>query len=214
MGIFDNKGKKEIAYELVMILLACFSIGTLWYNTDFDGYIVWGTWAVFFVDFVFRFFRSDNKLDFLKANPFLVIAVIPLDAVFQFARFARILHLLRLKTITKYYTMPVIKILKKQHIAIVISAVFILIFISIIPFYLVEPELESYWEAFLTSLVTVIFFGQADFDPTTVLGYMLTIVLTVIGVIMHGFIISTAFDYVFHAKWFQKRWKKIKSKFD
>lgn len=213
MSIFDNKGKKEIAYELVMILLACFSIGTLWYSTDFDSYIVWGTWAVFFVDFVFRFFKSNNKLDFLKANPFLVIAVIPLDAVFQFARFARILHLLRLKTITKYYTMPVIKLLKQQNIAVVVSLTFVLVFISIIPLYLAESELESYWEAFVTSLVTVIFFGQADFDPATVTGHVMTIGLTVIGVIMHGFIISTAFDYIVHSSWFQKNWKRIKKKF-
>lgn len=212
MGIFENKGKKEIAYEIVMILLACFSIGTIWYNTDFDGYIVWGTWAVFFTDFVFRFFRSSNKLDFLKSNPFLVIAVIPLDAVFQFARFARILHLLRLKTITKYYTMPVINLLKQQNIVVVVTAAFILVFLSIIPLYLAEHALNSYWQAFLTSLVTVIFFGQGDFTPSTIPGHVLTIILTVIGVIMHGFILSTTFDTIFHSKWFQTKWKRVKKK--
>lgn len=213
MGMFDNKDKKEIAYEGFMILLACFSIGTLWYNTDFDGYIVWGTWAVFFVDFVFRFFKSSSKLEFLKTNPFLVIAAIPLDAVFQFARFARILHLLRLKTITKYYTMPVIQLLKKQNIIVVVTVAFLLVFLSIIPLYLFEPDIDSYWQAFLTSMVTAIFFGQGDFNPNTIPGHTLTIILSVIGVIMHGFILSTAVDTVFHSKWFQKRWKKVKGKF-
>lgn len=214
MGIFENKEKKEIAYEVIMVLLACFSIGTLWYNTDFDGYIVWGTWAVFFIDFVFRFFKSSSKLDFLKTNPFLVIAAIPLDAVFQFARFARILHLLRLKTITKYYTMPLINLLKKQNIAIVVTVAFVLVFLSIIPLYMLEAEIDSYWQAFVTSLITVVFFGQGEFNPVTVPGHALTILLTVIGVVMHGFILSTAFDYILQIDRVQQYWKKIKKKFE
>lgn len=213
MGIFEHKGKRELTYEGLMIVLASFSIGTIWYNTDFDSYIVWGTWAIFFVDFLFRFVRSDRKLAFIKKNPFLVIAVIPLDAIFQFARFARILHLLRLKAITKYYTMPVIRLLKRQNLILVVSAVFFLVFLSVIPLYLYEPGLDSYGQTFLTSLMTVVFFGQSGFSPDTTPGHVLTIILTVIGVILHGLIISTTFDYIFHAGWFQKHWQKWKKKF-
>lgn len=48
-----NSGGKpnvQVAYEIGMFFLAAFSVSTLWVNTGVDDYIVWGTWAVFFVD--------------------------------------------------------------------------------------------------------------------------------------------------------------------
>ena len=110
-----KKPTKSI-YELMMIALAGLSVATIWKQTGYDSYIVWGTWSIFFIDFLFRLYRSDSKWGFVKKHPFIVIAAIPLDAIFQFARFARILHLLRLKSMTKYYTMPFIRFLKRQHL--------------------------------------------------------------------------------------------------
>ncbi|WP_077623235.1 hypothetical protein [Sediminibacillus massiliensis] len=212
MKIYQNKQKKEIVYEIFMILLASFSVATLWKSTGYDGVIVWVTWGIFFIDFLYRFVKSDSKLDFIKQNPFLVIAVIPLDAVFQFARFARILHLLRLKTITKYYTMPFIKFFKRQHLGLVASITMLVIFLSIIPLYLLEPELDSYWDAFIGSLMTITFFGQSDFDPTTGAGHAITVLLTIFGVVLHGLIISTCIDYVYQSRLFKVAVTKLKRK--
>ncbi|MBM7553669.1 hypothetical protein [Thalassobacillus pellis] len=203
MAIFRNKSKIQITYEVAMILLATLSVATIWNKTGYNSLIVWTTWAVFFVDFVYRFLKSENKWDFIKANPFIVIAAIPLDAVFQFARFARILHLLRLKSITKYYTMPFIKYLKRQHLLVVTGVTFVVVFISIIPLYQLESELESYWEALLSALVALTFFGRTPFEPTTSIGHLIVVLLTIFGVILHGLIISTAVDIFYHTKWVQ-----------
>ncbi|MBM7570067.1 hypothetical protein [Aquibacillus albus] len=200
MKTYQNKQKKEIIYELFMLLLASFSIGTIWKSTAYDGVIVWVTWGIFFVDFIYRLIKSDNKWGFIKNNPFLVIAAIPLDAVFQFARFARILHLLRLKTITKYYTMPFIKFLQRQHLGLVVSVTMLVIFLSIIPLYILEPNLESYWDALVSSLMTITFFGQSDFETTTLKGHIIIVLLTVFGVILHGIIISTCIDYLYQSQ--------------
>ncbi|WP_226037224.1 hypothetical protein [Aquibacillus saliphilus] len=203
---------KQTIYELFMILLAALSVATLWNNTGYDSYIVWFTWGIFFIDFIYRLYRSENKWKFIKSNPLLVIAVIPLDALFQMARIARLLHLLRLKTITKYYTMPFIKVLKKRHIRLVLVVTGVIVFILIFPLYLVEPSLTSYWQALLSSLMSLIFFGQSDFDPTTTFGHIIIVILTILGVVLHGIIISTAFDLIYKAKWFVAIKEKVTRK--
>ncbi|WP_371068907.1 hypothetical protein [Sediminibacillus sp. JSM 1682029] len=212
MPILQTKSKKQFVYEIFMIFLAACSIATIWQSTQYDGYIVWVTWAIFFVDFVYRFLRSKHKWQFIKSNPFLLIAVIPLDAVFQFARLARILHLLRLKTITKYYTKPFLKLLRRQHIGTTFSVTMVLVFVSIIPLYYYEPGLTSYWEALLGSLMSLTFFGQADFAPATAIGQVTVVLLTIVGVILHGLVISTAFDYMYHAPFVKKAMQKRKQK--
>ncbi|SDM47171.1 hypothetical protein [Sediminibacillus halophilus] len=208
MAIMQTKSKKQFVYEIFMIILAACSVATIWQSTKYDSYIVWITWAIFFVDFVYRFLRSKHKWQFIKGNPFLLIAAIPLDAVFQFARLARILHLLRLKTITKYYTKPFLKVLRRQHIGAIFSVTMVLVFVSIIPLYYFEPELTSYWDALLGGLMSLAFFGQADFDPITAIGQVTVVLLTVVGVILHGLVISAAFDYIYHAPLVKKSCKK------
>ncbi|WP_051302846.1 two pore domain potassium channel family protein [Salibacterium aidingense] len=212
MSTENDRSTLDITYEIMMVLLAALSVGTLWYDTGVDNYLIWGTWGVFFVDFLYRFFTTENKWQFIKSNPFLVIAVIPLDAVFQFARFARILHLLRLKTITKYYTMPFIRFLKQQHLGVVVSLAFVFLFFTIIPLYYLEPELTSYWDAFSSSLLSLIFFGRSDFEPVTALGRFLLVLLSIVGVILYGLAISTAFDVIYQSRKMQNWLKKVRDK--
>ncbi|MRH44250.1 hypothetical protein GH741_16525 [Aquibacillus halophilus] len=199
MKIFKHK---QTIYELFMVLLASLSIATIWNNTGYNSFIVWITWGIFAVDFAYRLYKSDNRWQYIKSNPFLLIAAIPLDAMFQLARFARILHLLRLKTITKYYTMPFMKLLKKQNMFLVSSIAILILLLSDIPLYLIESKLTSYWHALGTSLMSLTFFGQSDFEPTTVYAHILIVVLTIIGVILHGFVISTTIDLVYQSSWF------------
>ncbi|GAK11696.1 hypothetical protein [Geomicrobium sp. JCM 19039] len=210
-----NSGGKpnvQVAYEIGMFFLAAFSVSTLWVNTGVDDYIVWGTWAVFFVDFLVRIIKSEDRVEFLKANPLIVVAAIPLDAVFQLARFARILHLLRLKTITKYYTMPLIKFLKKQKLYVVLGGATLFILLLVIPLYVAESELSSFFETIYVSFFSVVVFYAAGFEPETLIGIIITVIYSILGVMLHGLIISTVFDRVFNSDWFQTYWQKAKKK--
>ncbi|MFD1020792.1 hypothetical protein [Thalassobacillus hwangdonensis] len=207
----DERTKTKTAYEIFMILLATLSVATIWKSIAYDTFLVWFTWAIFFMDFVYRFWNSEKKWEFIKSNPFIVIAAIPLDAVFQFARFARILHLLRLKSITKYYTMPFIKYLKRQHLLLVASATAVIVFLAIIPLYQLEEDLESYWEALISALSTLTFFGHSQFEPSTPIGSFIIVVLTIFGVVLHGLVISTAIDVIYHTKFVQSLKNKLKS---
>ncbi|MFB4164374.1 hypothetical protein ACE1TI_11205 [Alteribacillus sp. JSM 102045] len=199
-----DRSKIDITYEIIMILLAATSVGTLWYDTGVDSYLIWGTWGVFFLDFLYRLFTSRNKWEFIKSNPFIVIAVIPLDALFQMARAARILHLLRLKTITKYYTMPFIRFLKQQNISLIISLSFLMLFIVIIPLYYLEPEINSFIEAFWSGLLSFIFFGRSNFEPSTMVGNIVLVLLSILGVVLYGLVISTIFDVKIYSSVFKK----------
>ena len=205
---------KQMLYELMMIFLATLSVATIWNSTQYTSYIVWITWGIFFIDFIYRLYTSENKWKFIKSNPLLIIALIPLDAIFQLARFARILHMLRLKTITKYYTMPFIDFLKRQHLIAVFSVVSIIVFLSIIPLYLLEPELNEYRQALVSSVMSLLFFGQSAFQPVTTWGHIIVVLLTILGVILHGLVISTAFDLVYHSQPVQQIITKFKRKKD
>ncbi|SDY14715.1 MULTISPECIES: hypothetical protein [Salimicrobium] len=204
----------KTAYEVFMVLLASLSVATIWQEMQYDSLIVWGTWAIFFLDFLYRFFKSESKLDFVKKHPFIVIAAIPLDAVFQLARFARILHLLRLKSITKYYTKPFLRFLKRQHLGFVAGIISIVIFLLIIPLTWIEDELETYSDAFLSALLSITFFGRATFEPDTLPGQVIVVIFTILGVILHGLIISVAIDFLTSLPLFRLGRRKIKKIID
>ncbi|TGB03908.1 hypothetical protein [Halobacillus salinus] len=193
-----RKKPTQTTYEIFMIVLAGLSVATIWKKTGYDSYIVWGTWSIFFIDFIYRLMKSESKWEFIKKNPFIVIAAIPLDAVFQFARFARVLHLLRLKSMTKYYTMPFIRFLKRQHLLLVAGITFGLVFLLIIPLHMLEEGLPTYSDAWMSALLSLTFFGRTGFEPETAGGQVIIVVFTILGVILHGLVISTAVDYFLH----------------
>lgn len=203
----ENKNIVEIIYEGIMVVLAFVAVATIWYQTQYDSFIIWGTWSIFFIDFLFRIYHADNKWQFIKSNPFIVIAVIPLDAIFQMARFARILHFMRLKVITKYYTRPVIKKIRQQRYFYVIPAIFLILFISIIPLYLFEPRLDSYLDAFIGGLASLVFFGYSTINPQTTVGTVIITLLTIFGVIMHGVVLNYLFSLIGSLK-IVKKWNE------
>lgn len=211
----ENKSIIELIYEGCMVVLAISAVATIWYQTKYDSVIIWGTWSIFFADFLFRIYHVENKLQFIKSNPFIIIAIIPLDAIFQMARIARILHFIRLKVIMKYYTKPVIEKIRQQRFSHIIPGVFLVLFASIIPLYLVEPRLESYVDAFIGGLASLVFFGYSTINPETAIGTVIITLLTIFGVIMHGVLLSYLFSIIgsfkFIQKW-KKRWKEKKVK--
>ncbi|SIS48975.1 hypothetical protein [Salimicrobium flavidum] len=204
----------QTTYEIFMVLLAGLSVATIWQEMQYDSFIIWGTWAIFFLDFLYRLYKSESKWDFIKKHPFIVIAAIPLDAVFQLARVARILHLLRLKSITKYYTKPFLRFLKRQHLGFVAGAISISIFLLIIPLTWMEEELESYSDAFIAAILSITFFGRTNFDPVTSGGQAIVVIFTILGVILHGLIISVSFDFLASTSLFQKGKKKFRNFID
>lgn len=192
-----------------MLFFAMISVATIWFQTESNSWITWGVWLVFFIDFLYRFFNSEKKWDFIKKNPFLIIALIPLDSIFQLARVARLIHMFRLKTITKHFTTPFIEKLKTKRITYLIPIGFGLVFLSVIPLYHLEPSIPTYKDAFLGSIASLIFFGTSEINPTTITGNIIVVLLTVFGVIIHGVLISYFFSFILNLNIVKKLFAKI-----
>lgn len=206
------KENSVFVYEGIMVLLAICSVATIWYKSSYNDYVIWGTWFVFFIDFVYKLMTSTNKIQFLKHNPFIIIALIPLDAVFQLARTARILHLMRLKVITKHYTKPLINKLKKLRFGYLIPFSMLFIFLAIIPLYVFEPGITSYWDGFVGGVASLVFFGYTSVMPTTLIGKGTIIFLTIFGVILHGILISFLLTIILDSKVSKKVKQKLAKK--
>ncbi len=203
------KNNAVFVYESLMVILAICSVATIWYKSSYNDFVIWGTWLIFFSDFVYKLVASKNKWQFIRENPFIIIAVIPLDAIFQLARTARLLHLMRLKVITKYYTKPLINKLKKQRLSFVIPVSIMLVFLSLVPLYHLEPKIDSYWDAFIGGVASLVFFGYTNVMPVSPYGKGIIIFLTVFGVILHGVLISFLLTIILDLR----VTKKLKQKF-
>src|SRR5699024_8814443 len=104
----------KLIYEIIMITFVLLTIFTLWIVSAYNTTIKWILSGVFFVYFIMRLLIAKNKWQFIKSNPFLLIAIIPFDQFFQMARIVRLLYFYRIKTIAKYYITPYIKLLTNR----------------------------------------------------------------------------------------------------
>src|SRR5699024_1559237 len=118
----------RIIYETIMILLVLVTIITIWTENTYNSTINWVVWAIFFADFIIRFSLVHEKWNFVKRNPFLIIAIIPFDQFFQLARIVRLIYFFRIKTIAKYYITPYVRKLTYQSITLIIVLVISLLF--------------------------------------------------------------------------------------
>jgi voltage-gated potassium channel len=186
----------KTCYEFFMFLCVIVSVGTIWYQSSYDLWIIWGTWGIFLIDYLVRFYFSTDKVQFMKRNPFDLIALIPLDALFQTAKLARLYRLMRLKTIARHYSNPLIRKMSKNKLPYVLLISFIVILISTIPFYYYEPLVRSYGKAFRWALTSFLFFGNSNANPESWIGKIVIIQLTILGLSLHAVIMTMVMRFI------------------
>lgn len=178
--------KKSFYYEIFMALLAILSIVIVWLDNPNREIVDRGIWLIFFIDVSIRFIKSKSKWNYIKKNPFDIIAIIPLDNIFRVARLARLIRLLRTLAIfnrTSFY-----KVLKTNSLDKVIVATSLLIFLSAIPIKKVEPGIETYGDAVWWAIVTTTTVGYGDISPVTGLGRFIALILMIFGIGLLGMI--------------------------
>ncbi|KGX90666.1 hypothetical protein [Pontibacillus marinus] len=191
--------KKQVfkrLYEGIMILLVMMTIMTLWTESAYNSAINWVVWFIFFVDFIIRFTFSNNKWEFIKKNPFLVIAVIPLDQFFQMARIVRLIYLFRIKTITKYYIQPFVQKLTYQSKVWIFTILLLFLLAQSFLVWRLEENVLSFWDATYAVFGHLIFFGHRMVDIQEGISLWMFVITSIIGVLLHGLALQWAFTKI------------------
>lgn len=190
-----KKTKIKFVYEILMILLALISVSFIWIDAQTFYILDWSIWGIFVIDVGARFLKAENKIKFLKENPFDLIAIIPLDSIFRMARIARVFRIIRIISITSHFFKPIFNILHTNGLNKVLASTCLLIFISAIPIYLIEPKITTYEDALWWSIVTTTTVGYGDMSPVTLLGRFVAVILMIFGIGLLSMITGSVATY-------------------
>ncbi|MFG6146720.1 potassium channel family protein [Halobacillus sp. B23F22_1] len=175
-----------IAYEGFLITLALLSVLFIWSENTTLSYIDNFIWIIFLIDVLVRLIKARNKWRFIKHNPFDFVAALPLDSIFQLARFARLIKIIRVSAISKQNLKPFFKILRTNGLDRVFTLSFLLIFGAAVIIKIVEPEIESFSDGVWWSIVTATTVGYGDISPDTMVGRLIAVILMLIGIGLIG----------------------------
>ena len=189
------KSRSKIIYESIMAILALFSVIFIWNENSTIRTLDTIIWLIFVADVVYRLITAENKWNYLKKNPFDIIAIIPFDSIFRLARLARLIRLLRALTIMRHYLQPITAILKTNNLDKVLIFLIALIFVASIPIQLIEPTINSYADAIWWAIVTSTTVGYGDISPETGFGRLIAIVLMIFGIGLIGLVTSAIASY-------------------
>ncbi|XXM72981.1 transporter [Lysinibacillus sphaericus] len=176
----------KIIYEMFMLLLVMVTIITLWEEDNHNSLLNWIVWGIFFADFVVRMLKADRKWEFLKENPFLLIAILPFDQFFQMARIVRIFYLFRLKTITKYYISPYVEKLTYQSWTLLISILLGFLLAESFILYFIEATVGSFYDGIVVVFGHLIYMGSTIVNLQSGVSMWLLTITAIIGISLQG----------------------------
>ncbi|MFD0959203.1 potassium channel family protein [Paenibacillus chungangensis] len=191
------RSRRQIIYEMIMFLLALMSVSFIW--IDDAGTV--GVWVdrsvllIFAADYFYRLFKSDMKWQYIRKHPFELIAIIPLDELFRFARLARLFRLIRAVLIVSHYSKTFFLILRTNGMEKVLAFAVGLIFVASIPIYMIEPTIDEYHDALWWSIVTATTVGYGDLSPETALGRVIAVILMLFGIGLIGMVTASIATY-------------------
>ncbi|UJL46400.1 transporter [Virgibacillus sp. NKC19-16] len=186
----------KIAYEGIMILLVMLTIITIWTEDTYNSTVNFIVWIIFFADFSIRLLIYKEKWNFIKQNPFMLLAIIPLDQFFQVARIVRVFYLFRIKTIVKYYVTPYVEKLTYKSITIVGSIFLILLLVASVVIWNLESSVSTFINALFVVGSHLLFFGHQIFTIENAVSIWILTATTIVGVVLQGLGLQWAFNKV------------------
>jgi voltage-gated potassium channel len=149
---------------------------------------------VFLADFFFFWYRSDDKLGYLKRNWLDLLSSIPYSTVlraFRCVRIFRIVKTLKLLQLLKGLRgiLPIVHYLQKNKIRSILITYFVMMSLIILycslAFYMFEkgvnPNVHEFFDCIWWAFVTVTSVGYGDVAPVTKPGKIVAVVLTLAG---------------------------------
>jgi voltage-gated potassium channel len=210
----DDKEESLSFLNLLILILSFYVLGSLLIGTFFKlppeiskvlSYIDNAICLVFFIDFIVRFRKARNKLQFMKWGWIDLVSSVP---TLDFMRAGRLLRLIRLIRIIRAFrsTKHIIQHIFKNKVkgtltSVALIAVLVLLFSSIaILQFEVAPDsnIKTAGDAVWWSYVTITTVGYGDKYPVTTEGRVVAAVLMTVGVGLFG----TFTAYV--SSWFVK----------
>lgn len=146
-------------------------------------------WVIFLIDIVIRVIRAASSWKYMAKNPLDIVAVIPLEEIFLFARFGRVIKLFRYKNLIKRYLVKLDNAVKRYSI-IKISIVSIvgLLLISIVIY--IKEDL-SYVNTFLWVVRNFLQFNFfSDITSLSKFNTIISIVIKVYGLLYMGILLN------------------------
>lgn len=187
--------KSILVYESFLFLLVIVSVIIALVSNERFTFVHWIIWGIFFLDYCARFIAADHKWQFTKSHPLELIAIIPLDAIFQAARFFMFFRMLKLLGILPRFLKPVYTLLKTNGLERLLVFAAVLIFLVPIPMILIEPQIVNYNDAIWWAIVTVTTVGYGDIYPETGIGRFFAVILMFVGIGIIGTFTSAISAY-------------------
>ncbi|WP_349551315.1 ion transporter [Leuconostoc pseudomesenteroides] len=154
-----------------------------------------GILIFFWIDYIVRFYKADNKKLFFKQNIFDLLAIIPFDSIFYFFRAFRVLRVIKLLRLIRIvgFTGKIQKSIKRffgtnGFIYLVITTVILIVIAAEI--YSVA-ENASYTNSLWWAIATTTTVGYGDISPHTEIGRTVAVVLMILGIGLIGSVTST-----------------------
>lgn len=188
------QAKLKTVYEGIMILLVMLTIITLWSENTYNSTINWIVWSVFFIDFLYRFFTTTSKWQFVKNNPFLLLAIIPFDQFFQVARIVRIIYLFRIKTIAKYYITPYVNKITYKSMTMILAIILLLLLLESYMILAIEDSIHTYLDALYITYSHLFFFGHKIFEINKMASVWVLTCTSIIGIAIQGLALQWGFS--------------------
>jgi len=214
----NNVEEKFTLFQVVIVVLSLYVLISLVVSTFFNlsteikqllDYIDNLICLIFLVDFCIRFFKSDNKLKFMKWGWIDLVSSIPTLDMFRVGRLLRLVRILRILRAFRS-TKVLLKFVfnKKAHGAFATASIFavlILIFSSIAILQVETTEngnIKSAEDALWWAFTTITTVGYGDKFPVTTEGRIIGVILMTAGVGLFG--VFTGFI----ASWFVEEHKR------
>jgi len=190
-----TKQKISLLYEVFIAILIVLSVVFTFQKEAifqlFDAIV----YSILVLDLFVRFIKYENKKSFIKKHPLEIIAIIPLDSIFMFARFARLLKIFRLVSLGYRHLQIVHRILKTNGLEKLLVFTTCLLFVVPIIVVYIEPSITTYQDAIWWAVVTTTTVGYGDISPETPIGRIIAAMLMILGIGLIGTITSSISSY-------------------
>lgn len=191
-----------IVIDLILITLTL--ISTVPENLYY-GIVVFDTvlCIILIIEFLSRFFESDDKKYFLRKNWTEIIAAIPFDLimmpfVLNYARFLRLFRVLKFIKVIALFSQffeTIDVFLKKTHLDEILGIALLVVLASTLGLYLFDPSITSIFDSLWFVLSTITTVGYGDVLPQSGVGRMIGLIILIIGVLIFSTVTGAIASY-------------------